>query len=95
MMNMKVVIKVSISSVGTLPVDSTRSYTCNMYIDGTSISKLRNKLNSAADAIAVRLAEMTARSAGGVDTGVAADVARAGAKAVVGWVMMTFWRVLR
>lgn len=44
----------------------------------------------AAEAIAVRLAEITARSAGGIAADAAADVARVGAKAVVGWFMMTF-----
>ncbi len=49
----------------------------------------------AAEAIAVRLAEITARSAGGIAEDAAADVARVGAKAVVGWFMMTFLIVRR
>lgn len=49
----------------------------------------------AAEAIAVRLADITARSAGGVAAGGTACMARVGAKAIVGWFMMTFLILLR
>ncbi len=44
----------------------------------------------AAEAIAVRLAEMTARKAGGVAAGFSVDVGRVDAKTGVGGFMMSF-----
>mgnify|MGYP003349941755 FL=1 len=71
------------------------------------MSRLRNKLNSAAEAIALRLAEITARNAGGVAAGVAvglafvvtvggsAGVERVDGKTEIGCFMMCVLMVLR
>ena len=56
------------NKVGKLPVDNTRSYTCNMYSVGTSMSKFKNKLHKAAVIIADLLALNTAFNDGAEDT---------------------------
>ena len=49
-------IRVSINRVTSLAEDSTRSYTCSMYSEGTSISRLITPENAATLRNALRLA---------------------------------------